>query len=52
MQITRQADYAARAILHLARMGNNERVPTAHMVKEEKINKNISLGIIATQALS
>ncbi len=52
MQITCQADYAARATLHLARIGKGERVPTAHIVKEEKINKNISLGVIGTQALT
>jgi DNA-binding IscR family transcriptional regulator len=31
MKITRQADYAARAVLHLAQAGNNERVSTSHV---------------------
>lgn len=37
MQITRQADYAARAVLHLARTGNNEQVSTGHVAKEQRI---------------
>ena len=37
MQITRQADYAARAVLHLARAGNNEQVSTGHVAKEQSI---------------
>ena len=34
MQITRQADYAVRAILYLAQVENNERVATSSVAKE------------------
>jgi Rrf2 family protein len=37
MQITRQADYAARAILYLARVGKDERVATSKIANEQKI---------------
>jgi Rrf2 family protein len=37
MQITRQADYATRAVLHLARAGNNENVSTGRVAKEQNI---------------
>ncbi len=37
MQITRQADYATRAVLHLARAGNANRVSTGHVAKEQNI---------------
>jgi len=37
MQITRQADYATRAVLHLARAGNKEQIPTRHVAKEQNI---------------
>jgi Rrf2 family protein len=37
MQITRQADYAARAVLHLARVGNNGNVSTGYIAKKQNI---------------
>ena len=37
MQITRQADYAARAVLHLAQAGNSGNVSTGYIAKEENI---------------
>ena len=47
MQITRQADYAARAILHLARIGKNERVATSQIAKEQKIPPSFLIKIIS-----
>ena len=37
MQITRQADYAARAVLQLAQGGNNGPVSTSYVAKEQNI---------------
>jgi Rrf2 family protein len=37
MQITRQADYAARAVLHIARAGNNQQISTRHVATEQNI---------------
>jgi Rrf2 family protein len=37
MQITRQADYAARAVLQLAQVGKNGPVSTSYVAKEQNI---------------
>ena len=37
MQITRQADYATRAILHLARNRNGKHIATSQVAKEQNI---------------
>ncbi len=37
MQITRQADYAVRAVLRIARLGENERLATSVIAEEENI---------------
>ena len=37
MQITRQADYAVRAVLYLARLGNEGRASTAQIAREQQI---------------
>jgi Rrf2 family protein len=37
MQITRQADYAVRAVMHLARLGPGVRASTAQIAAEQKI---------------
>jgi len=37
MQITRQADYAVRAVLYLARIAPGERASTAQIAREQKI---------------
>jgi len=47
MQITRQADYATRAILHLARIGKNEHVATSLVAKEQKIPPAFLVKIIS-----
>jgi len=47
MQITRQADYAVRAVLHLARVGNTERSATSTVAKEQKIPPSFLAKIIS-----
>jgi len=47
MQITRQADYATRAILYLARFRNGERVATSQVAKEQKIPQSFLAKIIS-----
>ena len=37
MQITRQADYAVRAVLYLARLGQSERAATSQVAREQRI---------------
>jgi Rrf2 family protein len=37
MQITRQADYAVRAVLYLTRLGPGEHTSTAQIAREQKI---------------
>lgn len=37
MQITRQADYAVRAVLHVAQLGDGERLATSVIAEEEDI---------------
>jgi Rrf2 family protein len=37
VQITRQADYAVRAILYLARLKPGKRAPTAQIAREQRI---------------
>ena len=37
MQITRQADYAVRAVLHVARLTDGERLATSVIAEEENI---------------
>src|SRR5689334_13103937 len=37
MQITRQADYAVRAVIYLARCGSETPVPTAEIAEAQKI---------------
>ncbi|HXF85939.1 MAG TPA: Rrf2 family transcriptional regulator [Anaerolineales bacterium] len=47
MQITRQADYAVRAVLYLARMGNTERSATSVIAKDQKIPPSFLAKIIS-----
>ncbi len=47
MQITRQADYATRAILYLARVGKGERIATSLVAKEQKIPPSFLAKIIS-----
>lgn len=47
MQITRQADYAVRAILYLARQGSGARVSTAQVAQEQHIPPTFLAKIIS-----
>ena len=47
MQITRQADYAVRAVLHLARMGNNKRAATSTVAEQQHIPPSFLAKIIS-----
>ena len=42
MQITRQADYALRAILYLSNLEPSKRAATSHIAKEKKYSAVIS----------
>jgi len=52
MQITRQADYAVRAVLHLARVGNNERSATSMIAKEQNIPPSFLAKIISQLSIA
>ena len=52
MQITRQADYATRAVLCLARFGRGKRVPTRQIAKEQKIPPSFLAKIISQLSIA
>ena len=52
MQITRQADYAARAILYLARSGNGHRISTNQVAKEQNIPPSFLAKIISQLSIA
>jgi Rrf2 family protein len=52
MQITRQADYAVRAVLHLARAGNAERAATSAIAKEQNIPPSFLAKIISQLSIA
>lgn len=55
MQITRQADYAVRAILYLAQVGNNVnngRVATSNVAKEQNIPLSFLAKIISQLSIA
>jgi Rrf2 family protein len=52
MQITRQADYAVRAVLHLARAGNAERAATSMIAKEQNIPPSFLAKIISQLSIA
>ncbi len=47
MQITRQADYAIRAILYLSRLGPGQRAATSHIAEEEHIPPSFLAKIVS-----
>lgn len=47
MQITRQADYATRAVLYLSRFGQGESVATSQVAREQRIPTAFLSKIIA-----
>lgn len=52
MQITRQADYAVRAVLHLARVGNKDRSATSTIAKEQNIPPSFLAKIISQLSIA
>lgn len=52
MQITRQADYAARAILYLARTGNGKRISTNQVAKDQNIPLSFLAKIISQLSIA
>lgn len=52
MQITRQADYAVRAVLHLAKAGNSERSATSTIAKEQNIPPSFLAKIISQLSIA
>jgi Rrf2 family protein len=52
MQITRQADYAVRAVLHLAQMKNGDRAATSFVAKEQHIPPSFLAKIISQLSIA
>ena len=52
MQITRQADYAVRAVLYLARLGNSERAATSTVAEEQRIPPSFLAKIISQLSIA
>ncbi len=52
MQITRQADYAVRAVLYLARLGENERAATSQVAKVQRIPPSFLAKIISQLSIA
>ena len=52
MQITRQADYAVRAILHLAKLKNGNRTATSTVAKEQHIPPSFLAKIISQLSMA
>ncbi|MBI4761895.1 MAG: RrF2 family transcriptional regulator [Chloroflexota bacterium] len=52
MQITRQADYAVRAVLHLAKVGGAERSATSAIAKEQNIPPSFLAKIISQLSIA
>jgi Rrf2 family protein len=52
MQITRQADYAVRAVLYLAKLGANQRAATNQVAEEQKIPPSFLAKIISQLSIA
>ena len=52
MQITRQADYATRAILYLARNQNSRHITTSQIAKEQNIPSSFLAKIISQLSIA
>jgi Rrf2 family protein len=52
MQITRQADYAVRAVLYLARLGPNQRAATSTVAQEQRIPPSFLAKIISQLSIA
>ena len=47
MQITRQADYAVRAVLHLSQLGPDQRAATSQIAQEQQIPPSFLAKIVS-----
>lgn len=52
MQITRQADYALRAIIYLARLDKNKKAPTGQIAKEQDIPPSFLAKIVSQLSIA
>jgi Rrf2 family protein len=52
MQLTRQADYAVRAVLHLAQMKNGDRTSTGAVAKEQRIPPSFLAKIVSQLSIT
>lgn len=52
MQITRQADYAIRAVLYVSKLGGNERAATSHIAREQHIPPSFLAKIISQLSIA
>jgi Rrf2 family protein len=52
MQITRQADYAIRAVLYLAKLGPNQRAATSTVAQEQHIPPSFLAKIISQLSIA
>ncbi len=52
MQITRQADYAIRAVLYISKLGANQRAATSHIAQEQHIPPSFLAKIISQLSIA
>lgn len=52
MQITRQADYAVRAVLYLSRLGTSQRAATSEVAEEQHIPPSFLAKIISQLSIA
>lgn len=52
MQITRQADYAIRAVLYISKLEVNQRAATSHIAKEQRIPPSFLAKIISQLSIA
>ncbi len=52
MQITRQADYAVRAVLYLSGLGDNERAATSTVAEDQRIPPSFLAKIISQLSIA
>ena len=52
MQITRQADYAIRAVLYISKLGENQRAATSQIAKDQRIPPSFLAKIISQLSIA
>jgi len=52
MQITRQADYALRTILHLSRLGPGQRASTSQIARDQNIPPSFLAKIVSQLSIA